>query len=48
MFCCDVIYPFQIGDSARYLEYAVVGARGEVEAADGLLQQRDTLRIGRS
>ena len=38
-----VIYLFQIGDAARHFKYAVLGARGEVEAADRLLQQLDTL-----
>ena len=42
----DVIDPFQIGYSARHFEHAVISASREVEAAERLLQQRDTLRIG--
>ena len=38
----------QIGDGTRYLEHAVVSARRQVEAGDGLLQQCGALRIRRA
>ena len=48
MFRGDGVCPFQVGDAARHFEYAVIGARRQVEAADGLLQHRAALLVRRA
>ena len=48
MFGGNVICAFQIGNGTRHFEYAVVGARGEAEARNGLLQQRGALFVRRA
>jgi hypothetical protein len=44
----DVVVPLQIGNAARHLEHTVISARRKIEAADGLLQQRDAVFVGRA
>ena len=42
----NVLAVSQVSNGACHFKHAVVSACRQVEAADGLLQQRDALRVG--